>query len=122
MHKNSKLLPYQRLEVYRRWCQGDQVTDLARQYRVTRKTLYEVFTGIRIHRTDLCMRNRAFRERDAERYCTGPEGGRYWFPVCGEAMLASQPCFEEFLQLIAPASAFPPPLAFFCLFYCLNLF
>src|SRR3989344_3491726 len=43
MHKNSKLLPYQRREVYRRWCQGDQVTDLARQYRVTRKTLYEVF-------------------------------------------------------------------------------
>ncbi len=43
MHKNSKLLPYQRREVYRRWYQGDQVTDLARQYRVTRKTLYEVF-------------------------------------------------------------------------------
>jgi transposase InsO family protein len=43
MHKNSKLLPYQRRELYRRWCQGDQVTDLARQYRVTRKTLYEVF-------------------------------------------------------------------------------
>lgn len=43
MHKNSKLLPYQRREAYRRWCQGDRVTDLARQYRVTRKTLYEVF-------------------------------------------------------------------------------
>ena len=43
MHKNTKLLPYQRREVYRRWCQGDPVTDLARQYRVTRKTLYEVF-------------------------------------------------------------------------------
>lgn len=43
MHKNTKLLPYQRREVYRRWCQGDQVTDLARQYCVTRKTLYEVF-------------------------------------------------------------------------------
>ncbi len=43
MHKNTKLLPYQRREAYRRWCQGDQVTDLARQYRVTRKTLYEVF-------------------------------------------------------------------------------
>lgn len=48
MHKNSKLLPYQRREVYRRWCQGDQVTDLARQYRVTRKTLYEVFKKAKI--------------------------------------------------------------------------
>lgn len=43
MHKNTKLLPYQRREVYRRWCQGDRVTVLAAQYGVTRKTLYEVF-------------------------------------------------------------------------------
>ncbi len=43
MHKNTKLLPYQRREVYRRWCQGEQTTLLARQYRVSRKTLYEVF-------------------------------------------------------------------------------
>lgn len=44
MHKNTKLLPYQRREAYRRWCQGDRAIDLARQYRVSRKTLYEVFT------------------------------------------------------------------------------
>jgi len=50
MHKNTKLLPYQRREVYRRWRDGDRrwrdgdrVTDLARYYRVSRKTLYEVF-------------------------------------------------------------------------------
>jgi transposase InsO family protein len=43
MHKNTKLLPYQRREVYRRWKQGDKVTDLAKQYKVSRKTLYEVF-------------------------------------------------------------------------------
>lgn len=43
MHKNTKLLPYQRREVYRRWIQGDCVTDLAREYKVSRKTLYEVF-------------------------------------------------------------------------------
>lgn len=43
MHKNTKLLPYQRREAYRRWLAGDPVTDLARQYGVTRKTLYEVF-------------------------------------------------------------------------------
>ena len=43
MHKNTKLLPYQRREAYRRWREGDQATALARYYRVSRKTLYEVF-------------------------------------------------------------------------------
>lgn len=43
MHKNTKLLPYQRREAYRRWCAGDRVTDLARYYRVSRKTLYAAF-------------------------------------------------------------------------------
>lgn len=43
MHKNTKLLPYQRREAYRRWREGDRVTDLAKYYRVSRKTLYEVF-------------------------------------------------------------------------------
>lgn len=43
MHKNTKLLPYQRREAFRRWRDGDQVTSLAVYYRVSRKTLYEVF-------------------------------------------------------------------------------
>ena len=43
MHKNTKLLPYQRREAYRRWRDGDRATDLAEYYRVSRKTLYEVF-------------------------------------------------------------------------------
>lgn len=43
IHKNTKLLPYQRREVYRRWRQGESVTDLAKHYGVSRKTLYEVF-------------------------------------------------------------------------------
>ena len=43
MHKNTKLLPYQRREAFRRWREGDRVTDLAKYYRVSRKTLYEVF-------------------------------------------------------------------------------
>lgn len=43
MHKNTKLLPYQRREAYRRWREGDSVTELAKYYRVSRKTLYEVF-------------------------------------------------------------------------------
>lgn len=49
MHKNTKLLPYQRREAYRRWCQGDSATDLARQYKVSRKTLYEVFKKAKLH-------------------------------------------------------------------------
>lgn len=43
MHKNTKLLPYQRREAYRRWRDGDPVTDLAKYYHVSRKTLYESF-------------------------------------------------------------------------------
>lgn len=43
MHHNTKLFPYQRREAYRRWLSGDRVTDLARYYRVSRKTLYAVF-------------------------------------------------------------------------------
>ena len=43
MHKNTKLLPYQRREAFRRWRDGDQVTHLAKYYHVSRKTLYEVF-------------------------------------------------------------------------------
>ena len=43
MHQNTKLLPYQRREAYRRWRDGDSVTRLSKDYRVSRKTLYEVF-------------------------------------------------------------------------------
>lgn len=43
MHQNTKLLPYQRREAYRRWREGDRATDLAEYYHVSRKTLYAVF-------------------------------------------------------------------------------
>ena len=48
MHKNTKLLPYQRREAYRRWRDGDRATDLAKQYRISRKTLYDVFHKAKI--------------------------------------------------------------------------
>ena len=48
IHKNTKLLPYQRREVYRRWREGEQATQLAKQYNVSRKTLYEVFKKARL--------------------------------------------------------------------------
>lgn len=43
MHKNTKLLPYQRREAYRRWIAGESATDLAHHYDISRKTLYAVF-------------------------------------------------------------------------------
>ncbi len=43
MHKNTKLLPYQRREAYRRFRDGDSVTELSKYYRVSRKTLYASF-------------------------------------------------------------------------------
>lgn len=40
MHKNTKLLPYQRREAYRRWLQGDSIRGLARYYRVSPPTMW----------------------------------------------------------------------------------
>lgn len=41
MHKNTKLLPYQRRDIYTRWKGGVKITSLAREYKVTRQTIYE---------------------------------------------------------------------------------
>lgn len=43
MHKNTKLLPYQRREAYRRWREGEKATDLAKQFGISRTCLYAVF-------------------------------------------------------------------------------
>jgi transposase InsO family protein len=40
MHKNTKLLPYQRRDIFDRWKMGTKVTHLAREYKVTRDTIY----------------------------------------------------------------------------------
>ena len=48
MHQNTKLLPYQRHEAYRRWLQGEQLTRLARHYGVSRPCLYETFRKARL--------------------------------------------------------------------------
>lgn len=48
MHKNTKLLPYQRREAYRRWLQGEKIARLARQLNVSRQTLYEAFKKARL--------------------------------------------------------------------------
>lgn len=48
MHKNTKLLPYERREAYRRWLDGDSIADLCRKYRVTRQTMYRVLAKARL--------------------------------------------------------------------------
>lgn len=48
MHKHTKLLPYQRREAYRRWCNGERVTDIAAHFAVSRTTLYRVFKKARL--------------------------------------------------------------------------
>jgi transposase InsO family protein len=41
MHKNTKLLPYQREKLYERWQAGEKVTHLADYYDISRETVYE---------------------------------------------------------------------------------
>ena len=41
MHSNTKLLPYQRREIFRRWKQGDSITELSKKFMVSRPTIYE---------------------------------------------------------------------------------
>ena len=48
MHKNTKLLPNQRREVYRRWREGDTVTELSNHYNVSPPTLYKIFHKARL--------------------------------------------------------------------------
>ena len=62
MHKNTKLLPYQRREIFRRWKMGTKVTHLAREYKVTRQTIYDTLLdgklGIFINRSSMNERYR----------------------------------------------------------------
>lgn len=48
MHQNTKLLPYQRREAFRRWEAGASVVELAAHYSVSRTTLYRVFKKARL--------------------------------------------------------------------------
>lgn len=41
MHKNTKLLPAQRLLIYERWQAGDKITHLSDQFDISRETVYE---------------------------------------------------------------------------------
>ena len=63
MHKNTKLLPYQRREIFRVWGMGEGVTALAKEYKVSRQTIYETLKdaklGIFLNRSSMNHRYRA---------------------------------------------------------------
>lgn len=49
MHKNTKLLPYQRREIFRQWGMGDKsVIELSQEYKVSRTTIYETLKDARL--------------------------------------------------------------------------
>lgn len=62
MHKNTKLLPYQRRDIFKRWGMGEKVSKLAREYKVSRETLYwtlkDAKLGIFINRSSMNERYR----------------------------------------------------------------
>lgn len=63
MHKNTKLLPYQRKDIFHRWKYGEGVTDLARDYQVSRQTIYDTVKdaklGIFVNRSSMNRRYRS---------------------------------------------------------------
>lgn len=48
MHKNTKLLPRMRQELYRRWIDGDTIADLAHHYGISRATVYRTVKKARL--------------------------------------------------------------------------
>lgn len=48
MHKNTKLLPQMRRELYRRWIEGDTIAELADHYRISRATVYRTVKKARL--------------------------------------------------------------------------
>src|SRR3989344_6405172 len=65
MHKNTKLLPYQRREIFCRWGMGTRITDLARGDRVSRETIYKTVRDGRLqvfaNRSSMNHRYRSIR-------------------------------------------------------------
>ena len=49
MHKHTKLLPYMRRAIYQDWIVGQSVTNLAKEYKVARPTIYKVLERGRLN-------------------------------------------------------------------------
>lgn len=48
MHKNTKLLPYMRRAMYAAWLNGQSVSGLSQEYKITRKIVYRVLERARV--------------------------------------------------------------------------
>lgn len=48
MHKNTRLLPYQRRDIFKCWGMGKAIVDLAKEYKVTRQTIYDTIKDARL--------------------------------------------------------------------------
>jgi transposase-like protein len=49
IHKNTRLTPYQRKDIYKKhFEEKSRVSDLARQYNVTRPTIYKILARGRV--------------------------------------------------------------------------
>lgn len=48
MHKNTKLFPFQRIEIYQSWKNSASITFLAKEYHVSRTTIYKVIKRARL--------------------------------------------------------------------------
>ncbi len=60
MHKNTKLLPRQRMEIYRRWVLGEKIINLAKHWKVSRQTIYKI---IRLGKYDIFKNRNSMNER-----------------------------------------------------------
>jgi len=47
IHKNAKLTPFQRQEIWRLYCSGAKVSHLAKQFNVSRLTIYKILKRAR---------------------------------------------------------------------------
>lgn len=62
MHKNTRLLPYMRRALYQAWQEGENVTTLSQEYRVTRRIIYRVLERARVGEfTNRTSMNHRFR-------------------------------------------------------------
>jgi Mor family transcriptional regulator len=63
MHKNTKLLPYMRRAIYQAWIMGKSITNLAKEHKVSRPTIYKVLERARLQEfTNRKSTNYRFRE------------------------------------------------------------
>lgn len=49
MHKNTRLLPYMRRAIYEAWLSGQSITDLGKEYKITRPIVYKILERAKLN-------------------------------------------------------------------------